>query len=140
SRNPSEPPGAAMTLSEVDTLIGAVKHDDAADSFPVKGMDHIRFFVGNAKQAAHYYSSAFGMTCVAYRGPETGHRDHAEYVLTSGAARFVFTGEVHAGTEIGRHVATHGDGVIDLAMEVPDVPNAYSYAVKHGATGLVEPH
>ena len=55
-------------------------------TFPVHGMDHVRFAVGNAKQAAHYYSTAFGMRCVAYRGPETGYRDHAEYVLEAGSA------------------------------------------------------
>ena len=57
---------------DLDELIGAVAHDIAADPFPVKGLDHIRFYVGNAKQAAHYYSTAFGMTVVAYRGPEQG--------------------------------------------------------------------
>ena len=65
-----------------------------ADPFPVRRIDHVRFVVGNAKQAAHYYSTAFGMTCTAYRGLETGRRDAAEYVLESGNARFVFTGEV----------------------------------------------
>jgi len=132
--------GAMTTTSEnIETLIGAVEHDISHDPFPVKGMDHVRFAVGNAKQAAHYYSTAFGMTCVAYRGPETGHRDHAEYVLESGGARFVFSGEVHAGTDLGRHVAAHGDGVVDLALEIPDVPKAYAYALAHGATGLEEP-
>jgi 4-hydroxyphenylpyruvate dioxygenase len=125
------------TSENVETLIDAV---DENDPFPVKGMDHVHFAVGNAKQAAHYYSTAFGMTCVAYRGPETGHRDLAEYVLESGGARFVFSGEVHAGTDLGKHVAAHGDGVIDLALEIPDVPKAYAYAIAHGATGLVEPH
>src|SRR5215216_3535595 len=129
------------TMSEnLETLIGAVEHDISHDPFPVRGMDHVRFAVGNAKQAAHYYSTAFGMTCVAYRGPETGHRDHAEYVLVSGAARFVFTGAVHSGTDLGKHVAAHGDGVVDLALEVPDVPRAYAYAIEHGATGLEAPH
>ncbi len=59
----------------VDELVGAVAHDISHDPFPVKGLDHLRFFVGNAKQAAHYYSTAFGMQVTAYRGPETGHRD-----------------------------------------------------------------
>ncbi|HEY7223953.1 MAG TPA: 4-hydroxyphenylpyruvate dioxygenase [Micromonosporaceae bacterium] len=123
-----------------DTLVGAVAHDLSADPFPVIGMDHIRFAVGNARQAAHYYSSAFGMTCVAYRGPEQGQRDRTEYVLTSGKARFVITGEVCSGTEIGASVAAHGDGVIDLALEVPDVDAAYAYAVGQGATGLTQPY
>jgi 4-hydroxyphenylpyruvate dioxygenase len=110
------------------------------DPFPVQGMDAVVFAVGNAKQAAHYYSTAFGMRCVAYRGPETGSRDEASYVLTSGTARFVLTGPVRAGTPLGEHVARHGDGVIDLALAVPDVEKAYAYAVEHGATGLAEPH
>jgi 4-hydroxyphenylpyruvate dioxygenase len=112
----------------------------AKDPFPVKGIDHLRFYVGNAKQAAHYYSTAFGMTCVAYRGPEQGYRDHAEYVLISGSVRFVLTGGVHAGSDATRHYARHGDGVVDIALEVPDVDAAYRYARAHGATGLADPH
>src|SRR5689334_24626767 len=91
----------------------------AADPFPVTGMDAVVFAVGNARQAAHYYSSAFGLRCVAYRGPETGCKDEAAYVLESGTARFVFRGPVRPGTELGRHVAAHGDGVVDLAIGVP---------------------
>ncbi|NJQ01804.1 4-hydroxyphenylpyruvate dioxygenase [Streptomyces zingiberis] len=115
-----------------------------ADPFPVKGMHAVVFAVGNAKQAAHYYSTAFGMKRVAYSGPENGSRETASYVLESGGARFVFTSVVKQSTEHGRflaeHVAAHGDGVIDLALEVPDVRAAYAYAVEHGATGLEEPH
>ncbi len=127
-------------LTVDDALVGAVVHDITADPFPVIGMDHIRFAVGNARQAAHYYSSAFGMTCVAYRGPEQGQRDVVEYVLTSGKAKFVFTGEARAGSAVGVSVSAHGDGVVDLALEVPDVNVAYAYAVGQGAVGLEEPH
>jgi 4-hydroxyphenylpyruvate dioxygenase len=109
------------------------------DEFPVNGMDAVVFAVGNARQAAHFYSTAFGMRCVAYRGPETGCRDEVAYVLESGAARFVFRGPVRAGTDLGRHVAAHGDGVIDLAIDVPSAEAAYAYAVARGATGLQEP-
>ncbi len=109
------------------------------DAFPVTGMDAVVFAVGNARQAAHYYATAFGMHCVAYRGPETGCRDEAGYVLESGRARFVFRGPVRAGTGLGEHVASHGDGVIDLAIEVPSVEAAYDYAVSHGARGLAAP-
>jgi 4-hydroxyphenylpyruvate dioxygenase len=132
-----------QTLDETattDQLIGAVAHDISADPFPVKGLDHVRFHVGNAKQSAHYYSTAFGMTCVAYRGPEQGYRDHAEYVLVAGSARFVLTGGVHAGAEATQHYARHGDGIVDIALEVPDVDKAYEYAVAQGATGLAKPH
>lgn len=115
-----------------------------ADPFPVKGMDAVVFAVGNAKQAAHYYSTAFGMKLVAYSGPENGSRETASYVLVSGSARFVFTSVIKASTDRGRfleqHVAEHGDGVVDLAIEVPDVRAAYAYAIEHGATGLEEPH
>jgi 4-hydroxyphenylpyruvate dioxygenase len=133
---------AGSTLDEIvddATLIGAIAHDDATDLFPVQGLDHIRFAVGNARQAAHYYSTAFGMQLVAYRGPETGSKDFAEYVLSSGSARFVLTAEVRAGTDVGRHVAAHGDGVVDLALRVPDVDAAYAFALEQGATSLAAP-
>ncbi|MEU7280853.1 4-hydroxyphenylpyruvate dioxygenase [Streptomyces sp. NPDC045431] len=115
-----------------------------ADPFPVKGMDAVVFAVGNAKQAAHYYSTAFGMKLVAYSGPENGTRETASYVLTNGAARFVFTSVIKPSTDWGRflaeHVAAHGDGVVDLAIEVPDARKAYAYAVEQGATGVTEPY
>lgn len=115
-----------------------------ADPFPVKGMDAVVFAVGNAKQAAHYYSTAFGMKLVAYAGPENGSRETASYVLTNGSARFVFTSVVRPSSDWGRfldgHVAEHGDGVVDLAIEVPDARAAYAYATEHGATGLQEPY
>jgi 4-hydroxyphenylpyruvate dioxygenase len=109
------------------------------DEFPVNGMDAAVFAVGNARQAAHFYSAAFGMRCVAYRGPENGCRDEASYVLESGHARFVFRGPVRAGTELGAHVAAHGDGVIDLAISVPSAAAAFQYAVAHGARSVHEP-
>src|SRR5450755_4000301 len=102
------------------------------DEFPVSGMDAAVFAVGNARQAAHYYSTAFGMRCVAYRGPETGCRDEVGYVLESGNARFVLRGPVTTGTDLARHVAAHGDGVIDLAIGAPSVQDAFSYAVARG--------
>jgi 4-hydroxyphenylpyruvate dioxygenase len=109
------------------------------EDFPVEAIDYVHFAVGNAKQAAHYYTTAFGMQVTAYRGPETGHRDYAEYVLESGSARFLLTAEVRPGTPIGRHVADHGDGVIDVAIRVPDASRAYELAVERGATGVQEP-
>jgi len=122
-------------------MTAQLQQDRAAgtDEFPVTGMDAAVFAVGNARQAAHFYSTAFGMRCVAYRGPETGCRDEAAYVLESGSARFVVRGPVRAGTALGRHIAVHGDGVIDLAIGVPSAEAAYEYAVSHGATGLQEP-
>jgi 4-hydroxyphenylpyruvate dioxygenase len=112
----------------------------AQDSFSVTGLDAVVFAVGNAKQAAHYYSTAFGMRRVAYRGPETGCPDEAAYVLEAGAARFVFRSPVRAGTELSGRVAEHGDGVMDLALEVGSAEAAYDYAIAHGAHGLAAPH
>ena len=112
----------------------------ATGDFPVTGMDAVVFAVGNARQAAHYYSTAFGMHCVAYRGPETGCRDEAAYVMESGQARFVLRGPVRPGTDLARHVAEHGDGVIDLALGVDSAEAAYTYATARGARGLAGPH
>jgi 4-hydroxyphenylpyruvate dioxygenase len=111
-------------------------HPEAADGFHVTGVDAVVFAVGNARQAAHYYSTAFGMRCVAYRGPETGCRDEAAYVLTSGQARFVLRGPVRAGTTLGAHVAEHGDGVTDLSIGVTNVEEAFGYAGR--ASGALE--
>jgi 4-hydroxyphenylpyruvate dioxygenase len=112
----------------------------AQDNFGIIGMDAVVFAVGNARQAAHYYSTAFGMRRTAYRGPETGCPDEAAHVLESGEARFVFRGPTRARTRLGRQVAAHGDGVIDLALQVSSVADAYDYAVAHGALGLEAPH
>ncbi|MED7929688.1 4-hydroxyphenylpyruvate dioxygenase [Nonomuraea sp. LP-02] len=111
-----------------------------SDVFPVNGMDAVVFAVGNARQAAHYYSTAFGMKLVAYRGPENGSPETAAYVLTSGSATFEFRASIRPGTDLARHVAEHGDGVIDLAIQVPDVEAAYLHAVEQGAKGLEEPY
>src|SRR5687768_3255129 len=117
-----------------------MEHEKATvDVFPVKGVDYLQFLVGNAKQAAHFYSTAFGMTCVAYRGPEHGYRDHAEYVLVSGSARFLITGAVHAAAPGADHVTKHSDGIHDIALAVPDVDRAYAHALSAGARGVSEP-
>jgi len=115
------------------------EHSGTAAGFHVTGVDAVIFAVGNARQAAHYYSTAFGMRCVAYRGPETGCRDEAAYVLTSGQARFVLRGPVRAGTRLGAHVAAHGDGVTDLAIGVTSTEEAFGYAVAHGARAVSAP-
>src|SRR6266705_5058498 len=134
-------PAVAATAEGAGTMTAADQAGRPAGDgdFPVDGMDAVVFAVGNARQAAHFYSAAFGMRCVAYRGPETGCRDEAAYVLESGAARFVFRAPVRAGTALARHVAAHGDGVIDLAIGVPSAEAAYEHAVARGARGLDPP-
>jgi 4-hydroxyphenylpyruvate dioxygenase len=114
-------------------------HPGMADGFHVTGLDAVVFAVGNARQAAHYYSTAFGMRCVAYRGPETGCRDEAAYALASGQARFVLRGPVRAGTALGAHVAAHGDGVTDLSIGVTSTEEAFGYAVARGARPVSAP-
>ncbi len=109
------------------------------DQFPIDGIDAIVFRVGNARQAAHWYSTGFGMRCTAYAGPETGLRDRASYVLESGSARFVVEGAVRADSPVAASVARHGDGVVDVALRVPDAERAYQLAVERGARGAAEP-
>ena len=109
------------------------------DLMPIQGYHHIEFYVGNAKQAAHYYRTAFGFTPVAYAGPETGVRDRASWVLEQGDIRFVVTGGLGPDSDIVRHHAEHGDGVKDVAFAVPDAEAAYATALDRGAEGLREP-
>ena len=108
------------------------------DSFPILGFDHIHFWVGNAKQTAHYFK-AFGFTPVAYMGLETGTRDRASYVVQQGDARLVFTTSFDPDSDISQHVREHGDGVHDVAFGVPDAEEAYRVAVERGAKGVLEP-
>ena len=112
----------------------------AQDGFPIIDMDTVVFAVGNAKEAAHCYSTAFGMQRTAYRGPESGCPDEAAYVLESAARGSCFRGPTRAGTALGERVAAHGDGVVDLALEVSSAEDAYDYALGHGALGLEAPH
>ncbi|WP_344732924.1 4-hydroxyphenylpyruvate dioxygenase [Nocardioides fonticola] len=121
-------------------LLGLVDHDVSADPFPVNGLDAVVFVVGNATQAASFYQLALGMELVAYRGPETGHRDAKSFVLRSGSARFVLTGGVAPESPLLEHHRRHGDGVVDLALEVPDVDRCIEHARAQGARILVEPY
>ena len=134
---------AGLSLDQLKQLVGLVEYDASSDPFPVTAMDAVVFVVGNATQTASFYQLALGMELEAYRGPETGHRDSKTFVLRSGSARFVFTGAVSAGPEgspLLEHHSKHGDGVVDLAIEVPDVDKCIAHAHSVGATVLVEPH
>ena len=110
-----------------------------ADFLPLKGTDHVEFYVGNARQAAYFYRAAFGMSLVAYAGPETGQRDRASYVLQQGKVRFVLTTALRSDTEIARHVHTHGDGVRAIALWVDDARQAWHETTKRGARSIQEP-
>jgi len=117
---------------------------EAHDTFPINGTDYVEFYVGNAKQAAMYYRSAFGFRLVGYRGPETGVRDRASYLLQQGKIRFVLTTAIRPdlsaeAKRVADHVYTHGDGVRDIALWVDDARDAFRKAVERGATPDQEP-
>jgi 4-hydroxyphenylpyruvate dioxygenase len=131
---------ADLTLEQLHQLVGLVEYDESKDPFPVTAMDAVEFVVGNATQTAQFYQLAFGMDLVAYRGPEAGTRDHKSYVLKAGSARFVFSGGVAQDSPLLDHHRRHGDGVVDLALEVPDVDKCIDHAKAMGATVLLEPH
>jgi 4-hydroxyphenylpyruvate dioxygenase len=129
-----------------DTLArpsGAVVNPNAAaeaqDFLPLKGIDHVEFWVGNAKQAAAYYRVLWGFTPVAYAGLETGVRDRASYVLAQNDIRFVFTAPLTPDGEVAEHVRKHGDGVHDIAFAVDDVESAWRETTQRGARSALEP-
>ena len=106
------------------------------DPMPILGYDYLEFYVGNAKQAAHYYGSVFGFSAAAYAGPETGVRDRASYVMEQNGIRLVLTTGMGPESDMSRHQFEHGDGVKDVAFAVPDAEDAFRLAVGRGA----EPH
>src|SRR6476619_1100439 len=131
---------ANLDLEQLKQLVGLVEYDESKDPFPVTGWDAIVFVVGNATQTAHYYQSAFGMELVGYSGPETGNRDHKAFVLKSGSIKFVLKGGVAPDSPLHDHHRAHGDGVVDIALEVPDIDRCIAPARSMGATVLEEPH
>ncbi|MFZ0663234.1 MAG: 4-hydroxyphenylpyruvate dioxygenase [Acidobacteriaceae bacterium] len=110
------------------------------DFLPLNGTDYVEFYVGNARQAAYFYRLSFGMSLVAYAGPETGLRDRASYVLQQGKIRFVMTTPLRPDGEIAQHVHRHGDGVHDIALWVDDAAAAWRETTKRGARSMQEPH
>jgi 4-hydroxyphenylpyruvate dioxygenase len=115
-----------------------------ADTFPINGTDYIEFWVGNAKQASQFYRAAFGFQLVAYRGPETGVRDLASYLLQQEKIRFVLTTPIRPDLSdearmVADHIYRHGDGVRDLALWVDDTREAYAKAIERGAVSAQEP-
>ena len=112
----------------------------AQDFLPLKGTDHVEFYVGNAKQSAYYYQAAFGYELVAYAGPETGLRDRASYVLQQGKIRLVLTTSLLNDSDITRHVAQHGDGVKVMALWVDDARKSWEETTNRGAKSAFEPY
>lgn len=123
----------------MSTQTFAEKIAKAQDFLPINGTDYIEFYVGNAKQAAHYYKTAFGFQSLAYAGPETGVRDRASYVLQQGKIKLVLTSGLKSDSYISEHAKKHGDGVKILALWVNDAYDAYEQTVKRGAKSYLEP-
>lgn len=119
------------TLVEKDTTV--------LDFLPLNGTDHVEFYVGNAKQSAHFYKNAFGFRTVAYAGPETGLRDRASYVLQQGKIRLILTTPLKSDSPIMEHVRKHGDGVKIIALWVDDAYKSYEETIKRGARSYQEP-
>jgi 4-hydroxyphenylpyruvate dioxygenase len=109
------------------------------DFLPLNGTDYLEFYVGNARQAAHYYRTAFGFRLVAYRGPETGTRDTVSYVLEQNKIRLVFTTPLTCDHPIVKHIVLHGDGVRDIALWVDDAVKAWQETTKRGAQSVRDP-
>jgi len=113
--------------------------EGAQDFLPLMGTDYVEFYVGNAKQAAHFYKTAFGFQSLAYAGLETGVRDRASYVLKQDKIRLVLTTALNSDSVIGEHVKKHGDGVKIVALWVEDARKAFEETTKRGATVFMEP-
>ena len=109
------------------------------DFLPLQGTDYVEFYVGNAKQAAHYYMGAFGFQAIAYAGPETGMKDRASYVVRQNKLTFVLTTPIRANNEIADHIYKHGDGVKFLALRVDDATSAWEETTKRGGRSYMEP-
>jgi 4-hydroxyphenylpyruvate dioxygenase len=122
------------------TAVPAPDTASARDFMPLNGIDHVELYVGNAAQAAYYYTRAFGFREIAYAGLETGERGRTSHVLEQGRIRLVLTGALHSSSPIAEHQHRHGDGVKVIALSVPSVDRAWQEATARGALGLVEPH
>lgn len=113
--------------------------DEAADFLPINGTDFVELYVGNAKQAAHYYKTAFGFQSIAYSGLETGQKEFCSYVVVQDKIRLVLTSPYNADSEIAHHIRRHGDGVKVIALWVEDATKAYEETIKRGAETVAEP-
>ena len=128
------------TIDQANQLATLHKDNDPAKDFlPLLGTDYIEFYVGNAKQAAYFYRSAFGFELIAYAGPETGIRGRASYAVKQDKIVLVFTKSFDPNSEISTHINLHGDGVKVLALWVDDARKSYEETTKRGAVGVYEP-
>ena len=109
------------------------------DFLPLQGTDYVEFYVGNAKQAAHFYKTAFGFQSLAYSGPETGIKDRVSYAIRQNKLTFVLTTPIRSGNPIADHIYKHGDGVKVLALKVEDAQSAFDETTKRGARAYMEP-
>lgn len=113
--------------------------ETANDFLPLQGTDYVEFYVGNAKQAAHFYKTAFGFQSIAYAGPETGIKDRCSYVIRQEKLTFVLTTPLRAGNAIADHISKHGDGVKVLALRVDDATDAWQQTTQRGAVSYMKP-
>ena len=113
--------------------------EGAQDFLPLLGTDYVEFYVGNAKQAAHFYKTAFGFQSFAYKGLETGCRDYASYVIAQDKIRIVLTTPLNSKSPINAHLAKHGDAVKVIALWVEDATKSFEETVKRGAKPFMEP-
>jgi 4-hydroxyphenylpyruvate dioxygenase len=128
------------TIDQANQLATLHKDNDPSKDFlPLLGTDYIEFYVGNAKQAAYFYRSAFGFELIAYAGPETGIRGRASYAVKQDKIVLVFTTSFDPNSEISAHINLHGDGVKVLALWVDDARKSYEETTKRGAVGVYEP-
>ena len=127
-------------MAQETSTAPVVAPQETEDFMPLNGVDHVELYVGNALQAAYYYTRAFGFQEIAYRGLETGTRDLVSHVVQQGRIRLVLTGALHSDSAVAAHQHKHGDGVKVIALSVPDAEHAYREATARGAVGLVEPH
>ena len=124
---------------ETVTLEPAQKEKQPTDFLPLLGTDYVEFYVGNAKQAAHYYKTALGFQSLAYAGPETGVKDKASYVVRQNKLTFVLTTPLNNDSEIADHIARHGDGVKMLALKVDNATVAWQETTKRGGKSYMKP-
>ncbi|HEX4284574.1 MAG TPA: 4-hydroxyphenylpyruvate dioxygenase [Terracidiphilus sp.] len=125
--------------TEIPNPIPSQASSGREDFLPLKGTDHVEFYVGNARQSAYFYRTAFGMSLVAYAGPETGQRDRASYVVQQGKIRFVLTTPLSSSHPMAQHIHRHGDAVHGIALWVDDARQAWLETTSRGAVSAAEP-